>query len=88
MFSSRTDVLQNAFQKKATGKIKMKRQDIYTIFPEGDGGSASLSLLYQGQGDTELFQKTLEQVVKDPAGKTKESHRQESLSYTPSERQR
>lgn len=47
-------------RKKATEKIKMKWENIYSTLPEGDGGSASLSLLYQCQGDTELLQKRLE----------------------------
>lgn len=44
ILSSRTDVLVNAFQKRATEKIKTKWENIYTTLPEGDSGSASLSL--------------------------------------------
>lgn len=69
MLSSRTDVLENAFQKNTTEKIKMKWGNSYTL-PEGDGGSASLSLLYQCLGDTEL-QKRLERGCKRSSRKDK-----------------
>lgn len=71
MLSSRTDVLENAFQRKATEKIRMKWENIYITLPEGDGGSASLSLLYQCLGDTELLQRRLERGCKRSSRKDK-----------------
>lgn len=44
---------------------------MYTTLPEGDGGTASLSLLYQCLEDTELFQKRLERGCKRSSRKDK-----------------
>lgn len=49
----------------------MKWENIYTTLPEDDGGSASLSLLYQCLGDTELLQKRLERGCKGCSRKDK-----------------
>lgn len=71
MLSSRTDVLENYFQKNATEKIKMKWENSYRTLPEGDGGFASSSLLYQCLGDTELLQKRPEKGCKRSSRKDK-----------------
>ena len=49
----------------------MKWENICTTLHEGDGGSASLSLLHQYLGDTELGQKRLERGCKGSSRKDK-----------------
>ena len=54
MLSSGPMSWMNAFQENMTEKMKMKWENICTPLHEGDGGSASLSLLHQCLGNTEL----------------------------------